>query len=218
MEFAGRQVWTQKEVAKLLAVVNLEVRFGEEILENLPAGLLVVAPDLELLAANATLRRLLRLGERPLAELRFEDLFPEEEIRRAVLETFETAGRTASAGSRARAFLRIVARSYGSGPEERKAILLVQEDPGQPALETNAGPRRANSPGAAPRVAAGGLPGTLRAGIILAFVLTAVVRRFLFGPASDPRPAALSPAKVVPFPEPGARVPEADEPRRTATG
>lgn len=224
MEFADRQVWTSKEVAKLLAVVNSEVHSGDELLENLPAGVLVVAPDLALLGANRPLRRLLGLGEQTLAELRFEDLFPEEEVRRGVLETFESAGKQADLESRARTSLRIAARSYGSWPEDRKAVLLVQEAPGGPALETNPGRLRpeatAHTPRSAPatRPPAGGWSGALRAGIILAFVMTGVLRRFLFGAATQSASSAGSRAKVVPFPELVGRVPEVDLPRRTATG
>lgn len=140
MVFADRQVWTDKEVAKLLAVINTELRSGEEVLENLPAGLLVVAPDLSLLAANRPLRRLLLLAERPLSELRFQDLFPEEEIRRAVLETFESAGKQASLQTRQRHLLRVTARSYGSWPEDRKAVVLVQETAPLPAPESDPQP------------------------------------------------------------------------------
>lgn len=224
MEFADRQVWTSKEVAKLLAVVNSEVQSGDELLDNLPAGLLVIAPDLALLGANRPLRRLLGLGERPLAELRLEDLFPEEEVRRGVLETFESCGKQVDLESRARASLRITARSYGSWPEDRKALLLVQEAPENPAVETNPGRVRPEATAPMPRAApatrppARGWPGALRAGIILAFVMTGILRRLLLGAATPPASSAGARAKVVPFPELVGRVPEVDLPRRTATG
>lgn len=224
MEFADRQVWTSKEVAKLLAAVNSEVQSGDELLDNLPAGLLVVAPDLALLGANRPLRRLLGLGERPLAELRFKDLFPEEEVRRGELETFESAGKQVDLESRARTSLRIAARSYGSWPEDRKAVLLVQEGPESPAVETNPGRVRREATAPTPRFApaarspAGGWSGALRAGIILAFVMTGVLRRFLLGAATHPASSAGARAKVVPFPELVGRVPEGHLPRRTATG
>jgi len=218
MVFADRQVWTDKEVAKLLAVINSELRFGEEVLENLPAGLLVVAPDLSLLAANRPLRRLLLLAERPLSELRFQDLFPEEEIRRAVLETFESAGKQASLQTRQRHLLRVTARSYGSWPEDRKAVVLVQETAPLPAPESDPQPLPSRAAPPSPKTAGGGLPGAIRAGIILAFVVTGVVRRLLFGAPSQGLVVARSRSKIVPFPQPAGRVPAPDRPQRTATG
>jgi PAS domain-containing protein len=220
MTFADREAWTAKEVAKLLALVNSGRRTDQEILENLPAGLVVLALDLSVFAANRTFRVLFRLGDRPLSEIRFEDLFPEERMRRQVLEVLDTPGVQRNFEARQGSRLRITARSYGSWPETRKVILLVQQGSASELEEVDL-------PGAEPRAVAsksepagGKFPAVLRAGIILAFVLTGVLYRLFSAPGSRPRSKEQAPLKVVPFPGRGTQVlvPEALSNKRTATG
>lgn len=220
MTFADREVWTAKEVAKLLALLNSERRSDQEILENLPAGLLVLASDLSVFAANQTFRLLFHLGDRPLAGIRFEDLFREEGLRRQVLAILDAPGIQRNLDAPQESYLRITARAYGSWPESRKVILLVQQRCASKLKEVNL-------PGAEPRVvppklepAGGKFPAVLRAGIILAFVLTGVLYRLFSGIGSRPRPGEPAQPKVVPFPARGTSVlvPEGLSNQCTATG
>jgi len=74
MERAELEQWKPKEVARLLALVETERRYYQEIVASIPVSLLIVGPNLHAVSANRQFR--MRVGKkndeilgRPLAEL-----------------------------------------------------------------------------------------------------------------------------------------------------
>jgi two-component system, cell cycle sensor histidine kinase and response regulator CckA len=62
MERADFDQWKPKEVARLLALVETERRYYQEIVANLPVSLAIVGPDLKVLSSNRHFRS--RLGKK----------------------------------------------------------------------------------------------------------------------------------------------------------
>lgn len=56
MDRADLEQWKPKEVARLLALVETERRYYQEIVANVPVSLLVVGPDLKIVSANRHFR------------------------------------------------------------------------------------------------------------------------------------------------------------------
>lgn len=61
MERADLEQWKAREVARLLALVETERRYYQEIIATLPVGLLVVASDLSIISANRAIRKIFGL-------------------------------------------------------------------------------------------------------------------------------------------------------------
>lgn len=78
MERAEFEQWKAKEVARLLALVETERRYYQEIVAALPIGLMVLAPDGSILSANRALRRLFNVRAEDLRRRTFDQLIPSE--------------------------------------------------------------------------------------------------------------------------------------------
>lgn len=99
MERADFEQWKPKEVARLLALVETERRYYQEIVANVPVSLLIVGPDQKVLSANRHFR--ITAGKKnddihgkPLAEV-----FPVEgavDLSRRVISTGLASPRTES--------------------------------------------------------------------------------------------------------------------------
>ena len=65
MDRSDLEQWKPKEVARLLALVEAERRYYQEIVAGLPIGLMVLTPDLSIVSANLAVRRVfgLRSGD-----------------------------------------------------------------------------------------------------------------------------------------------------------
>ena len=61
MERADLEQWKAREVARLLALVETERRYYQEITATLPVGLVVVSSDLSIVSANRAVRRIFGL-------------------------------------------------------------------------------------------------------------------------------------------------------------
>jgi len=61
MERADLEQWKGREVARLLALVETERRYYQEIVASLPLGLLVLAEDLSIVSANRAIRKIFGL-------------------------------------------------------------------------------------------------------------------------------------------------------------
>ena len=61
MERADLEQWKAREVARLLALVETERRYYQEIIATLPVGLVVVAGDLSIISANRAVRKIFGL-------------------------------------------------------------------------------------------------------------------------------------------------------------
>ena len=65
MERADLEQWKAREVARLLALVETERRYYQEIVASIPVGLLVLSTDLAIISANRAIKKIfgLRSGE-----------------------------------------------------------------------------------------------------------------------------------------------------------
>lgn len=139
---ADHEQWRAKEVARLLALVEAERRYYQDILASVPAGLAVIGGDLSLLSANRAFRALFTLGDTPLSRVRLGDLFRGEEVRQAIGAAVRGAapggGLAAVAASGKR--LRVWVQPLRGWSDEAEVLLLVQE-----AAESEPGPRLVES-------------------------------------------------------------------------
>ncbi len=126
--------WKAKEVARLLAVVETERRYYQEIVATLPVGLLVVAPDLSIVSANRAFRRLLDLRTEDVLRRRLEDVLPLESLATQVTEVLAGAGQRLNllfeyAGEKGAKPLRISIAGLRSWEEEGdlEALLVVED-------------------------------------------------------------------------------------------
>jgi CheY-like chemotaxis protein len=91
MERADLELWKAREVARLLALVESERRYYQELAATIPVGLLVVSPDLTVLSANRAIRQIFGLTESPL-RTRLDTLLPAP-VPDRVAEVLNTGGR-----------------------------------------------------------------------------------------------------------------------------
>ena len=83
MERADLEQWKSREVARLLALVETERRYYQEIVSSIPVGLLVLSPELSIVSANRATRKIFGLrGGEPLRG-RLDALLPAWVLDRA---------------------------------------------------------------------------------------------------------------------------------------
>jgi two-component system cell cycle sensor histidine kinase/response regulator CckA len=89
MERADLEQWKGREVARLLALVETERRYYQEIVASVPVGLLVLSPDLSIVSANRAIRRIFGLRSGDALRGRLDALLPGWVLDRvtAVLKT-----------------------------------------------------------------------------------------------------------------------------------
>jgi len=134
MERADLQQWRGREVARLLALVEAERRYYQEIVASVPVGLGVLAEDLTLLSANRTFRTVLDLPRGGLGRVRLADIFPDESVARRVSEVLESSNpqhdilveAAVRGGSKP---IRLAIQPFRGWDEEAvaEALLLVQD-------------------------------------------------------------------------------------------
>ena len=127
--------WRAREVARLLALVEAERRYYQEIVAAVPAGLAVVDSDLAFLSSNRAFRRVFGLSADRIVKFRVRDLFPGDEISEKVKEVIETESprrnlpvqQVTESGIRA---LRVTIEPFRGWHEEAsaEALILVEED------------------------------------------------------------------------------------------
>jgi len=78
MDRSDLEQWKPKEVARLLALVEAERRYYQEIVAGLPIGLMVLTPDLSIVSANLAVRRVFGLRSGDPLRGRLDALLPSE--------------------------------------------------------------------------------------------------------------------------------------------
>jgi len=78
MERMQLEQWKSKEVARLLALVETERRYYQEMIAALPVGLVVLAGDRSLVSANRAFRQMLGLRIEDLRQKAIQDLLPSD--------------------------------------------------------------------------------------------------------------------------------------------
>jgi PAS domain S-box-containing protein len=145
MDRSDLEQWKPKEVARLLALVEAERRYYQEILAGLPVGLLVLSADLSIISANSAVRRIFRLRSGDSLRGKLDALLPGD-----VLDKVREVFASGTPRSQVTAFLR---PEQGGGAlriaiqpirswdytEEQEALLTIEEDaaaPAEPIVET----------------------------------------------------------------------------------
>ncbi|MGI8744694.1 MAG: PAS domain-containing protein [Bryobacteraceae bacterium] len=77
MERTHLEQWKAREVARLLALVETERRYYQDIVASLPVGLLVLASDLSIVSSNRELRKIFGLRSGDPIRGRLDTLLPE---------------------------------------------------------------------------------------------------------------------------------------------
>ena len=91
MKRVDLEQWRAEEVARLLALVEAERRYYQDIVASVPVGLAVLDEDLTFLSANKTFRTIFGLEGNRLVKTRLEDLFPGEAVRTRAREVLDTS-------------------------------------------------------------------------------------------------------------------------------
>jgi len=76
MERADLEQWKAREVARLLALVETERRYYQEIVASIPIGLLVLSADLSIISANRAIKKIFGLRSGDSVRGRLDTLFP----------------------------------------------------------------------------------------------------------------------------------------------
>lgn len=80
MERTGYEQWKPREVARLLALVETERRYYQEMVAALPVALAVLASDRAIVSANKAFRRLVNLTGEELRQRHIEQILPSDEL------------------------------------------------------------------------------------------------------------------------------------------
>ena len=134
MERAELEQWKAKDVARLLALVETERRYYQDIVSTLPIGLLVVSADLEIISANRAFRRAFKLRSQEVQRQRLPDVLPLEGLAGNIEEVIQSGGTRlhmvyepeVTPGQR---YLRVSIASLRNWEEEseREALLLIED-------------------------------------------------------------------------------------------
>ena len=169
MERADLEQWRPKDVARLLALVEGQRRYFQEIVAALPVAVLVLSTDLEIILANGAVRRVFSLPEEGPLRLRLDTVLPAWVLDR-IQQTTRIGGAEANilvdtqVGRKLR--LGIVAIS-GWGEEGGREALVTVEDlaavagPGTSQIRTGLVPVREATSGLATSELAEELPAVL---------------------------------------------------------
>ncbi|MBI5087134.1 MAG: hypothetical protein HZB13_21360, partial [Acidobacteria bacterium] len=90
MQRPGHDQWKSTEVARLLALVESERRYYQDIFAVLPLPVALVDPGWNLTAVNREFRRRFALEHTDLSRLRLPDLFPDPALETALAEVLAT--------------------------------------------------------------------------------------------------------------------------------
>ena len=133
MDRSDLEQWKPKEVARLLALVEAERRYYQDILAGMPVGLLVLSSGLSIVSANTAVRQIFRLRSGDALRGKLDVLLPGEVLDR-VREVVDTetpqAEMTIARGSeQGGGQLRITIQAIRSWDytEEREALVTIQE-------------------------------------------------------------------------------------------
>ncbi len=91
MQRAEHEQWNSTEVARLLALVETERRYYQDIFAALPVAIALVDSEWRLVAVNREFRRRFSLQQSDIARLRLPDLIPAPELEAAMASALETA-------------------------------------------------------------------------------------------------------------------------------
>jgi len=87
---ADRQIWKNREVSRLLALVETERHYYQQIVAGLPSALLVISPELRVISANERSFEILGLPGEDVLGRRLADLLPVAGLASRVTEVLKS--------------------------------------------------------------------------------------------------------------------------------
>ena len=131
MERAELDQWKSREVARLLALVEAERRYYQDLVASLPTGLLIVSNELEVISANRAFRRAFGYTREGLLGKDVSEVLPGCGVAAGITEVLE--GRSprsvlewdAPVGKRFR--ITAVALRGWEGEYDREALLVLEQ-------------------------------------------------------------------------------------------
>ncbi len=90
MERADLEQWKAREVARLLALVETERRYYQEIVATVPVGLIVLSRDLTVLSANRAFRQTFGFRSQDVLRRQLDEILPIEGLHTEIVEVLET--------------------------------------------------------------------------------------------------------------------------------
>lgn len=91
MQRVDLEQWRAREVARLLALVEAERRYYQEMVAEVPVGLAVLDEEMSFLSANRAFRKTFALSADGLSRARLSDLFPGDEVTDMIQDVLDTA-------------------------------------------------------------------------------------------------------------------------------
>ena len=156
MERADLEQWKAREVARLLALVETERRYYQEIVASIPVGLLVLSSDLAIISANRAIRKVFGLRSGESLRGRLDSLLPGWVLDRVieVLKTGETETdvivETGREGKRVRVGIQAIRNWDDESSQE--ALLTIEDLTGlEVAPQPQAPDAEAQAPAAEPQ-------------------------------------------------------------------
>ena len=132
MERSDLELWKAKEVSRLLALVETERRYYQEIVASIPVGLLVVSPDLSIISSNRAVRKIFGLRGGDPVRGRLDALLPnavpalvQEVLNTGAPQTGILAETPLNGGRRLRLGVQAI-RNWGDETEE-EALLTIED-------------------------------------------------------------------------------------------
>lgn len=148
MDRADLEQWKGREVARLLALVETERRYYQEIVASIPVGLAVLSADRSILSANRAFRHTFGIRAEDLRRKTVDQLLPSELLRSKIAEAISTGApqhnleiHSESGDRRLRASV-LAIRNWDE-ETELEALLVLEDltgttpqEPGQTATES----------------------------------------------------------------------------------
>lgn len=133
MERTDFEQWKSKEVARLLALVEAERRYYQEMVAALPIGIAVLSGERAVVLANRSFRQTFGLRAEEIRRKTIEQILPSDElvekIRAVHLEANDSAGRNSMTLDVSGKLMRIDVRPIRSWDEdmELETLIAIQE-------------------------------------------------------------------------------------------
>ena len=131
MERTDLDQWRAREVARLLALVETQRRYYQEIVASIPVGLMVLSSDLSILLANGAARKIFGLHTGDSPHRRMDTIFPTSLLDRIeeVLKTGVAATGVMMETTRDKRRLRVGILAIRNWDEEaaQEALLTIED-------------------------------------------------------------------------------------------
>ena len=131
MERTDFEQWKSKEVARLLALVETERRYYQEIVASLPVALVVLSPDRSIVSANRAFRRTFGVRPEDLRRKLIEQILPSpqlvEQIRGAHLNPAPQPDPLVINVDEKQFRVAVVPMRNGDEENDRETLLLIED-------------------------------------------------------------------------------------------